>query len=381
MDQFDQKRPAEMQSSPPAYSELANNAFSSGIGKTPAIKKNDSKPYDRIAGENLPCVVPQTTTRLNRKPYYPFVRANAFGIQGYGISKDDFISFIDGLNACLVPNFTSAVTQEILTRHRKAKRSQRRSSAGEEKLTDGEHDDDPQANLLQYLHTTNEDFFHPAGLHVDVQTTEQMMSTVNVSESETQMPTLKHHSDVDAIITQQRRDSNAEDPRIRRLTDLEDYIMPLDFDVSATPRTDALLRRMNTNRAARSSQRQEKNTTRENVKLLKHEAKIEDRNAKLESELARLEEKMAANERQLKIDLARYDAKHHDKIKRDYEKEKEKLNRKAEEKVAKTDSRIEKRNSKLSQRQSSTEASKTSDMVQWIVIVPRHADHDLPDKT
>lgn len=362
----------EMMDSPPPYNDHIHHS------KSPDSPTN---PHEHGSGRGKglseivrPCIIPQTTMLVNGKVCHPFIRAYAPALGNFGISAEDLVIYIDGLNARLISKLETKSTGRVSSHTHSPRRSRGDESGGINSEHPGSIEELP-SGIEEFLRTANSEYFHSVETQLELQTTQEMLITLGLSDNKSTLPELNHISDLKVSSSESRPSKIAGDIRLQYLDSLSEYILPLQFDVPDFTSRILPVKRTDARRSARILQRDVKDQERQHIRLLKHEARIENKNDKLETKLARLEDKIAANDRDLIVKLAKVKTGDHDKLLQRHELEKEKLIGQAEDKVRKTDSRVEKKTNKLEQIRSRVSGNDlSSEKILWIVIVPWYGD-------
>ncbi|KAL1984145.1 hypothetical protein VTN96DRAFT_9450 [Rasamsonia emersonii] len=270
-----------------------------------------------------PCVIPQTSKTIHGRFYRPFARAYSPDLATLGISSDDFLAFIDGLNEAwlaspyiqtgaqvgqligLMPSWecqVAAVGIQAAAEYGVMKISKTRTNA--------------------YLKVANRKLFQPHGLHAQVLQTPEMMTRIGAPE--TKLESLPDQVDTAEI--------QGGDPRIRRIEALKDYVMPLNFDVQPP----ALAKSKSW--VAKAAEKQENwFAERQNRKLMERRQKAQSILAEAEEEhrlankdIAQLDEQMArlrveADQKILSLPDNRKGRKKRSKVEHELKRELDKL--------------------------------------------------------
>lgn len=267
----------------------------------------------------------------------PFLRAYASSLTAFGISKADFIAFIDGFNEAFLgnpilqgTNLAGMVLSQCYGLHTVQLAGgivQLVSGFGSAAVSYG--------RTRMYVKAMNENLFNPAGLHVNVLSTEKMLKHVGFPE-ETFPP--RAPSEDEAATSPNSGDSSAQpecEPlrpdraTLRRMQALEGYCQPLDYDVSATVKPDNLLRRMGNAQADRLTRKHEKKTRKDYDKADKEDTKkekdVSKKRREVDRKIEKLERKLAKEgeklERKLASSKVQSDPKEQKKVQEDFEKE------------------------------------------------------------
>ncbi|CAK1364966.1 hypothetical protein CB0940_08602 [Cercospora beticola] len=230
-----------------------------------------------------PIVIPQTT-RSFRGPYYsPFVRAYAPDLAQHGISRSDFVSFINGLNESWVAHYafeavdlvgfaigcTGPVEAMLL-------------GAGIEVAAQLSSAATSYYRSKTFLKNFNAELFHPLGLHAEVCNTKEMLEKIEFPEGELKLEALDWDAQLDAALVDEKDKTAADakgfsvlsekDSCTRRMEALKDYVATLDFDVPALVRPETILSKMSATRAQRMTKRQHKKDIRKRSKTARKRA-------------------------------------------------------------------------------------------------------------
>ncbi|KUJ15006.1 uncharacterized protein LY89DRAFT_784042 [Mollisia scopiformis] len=197
-----------------------------------------------------PVVIPQQTNIFMIKTFSPFARAYspAFSTLPNPIPKDEFISFIDGLNKAFIssPIFQAAhvvggglLGSQILPAQAVGGVFQVVSVLGSAGVS--------VIRVRRYMKKANANIFAPRGLIVKIMSTKKMMTEVGCPtvdpKGKLALPPLEELSDLTpqtgALIRHptggtihSRTGSSVEDPRMRRIRALGNYISPLEFETT-----------------------------------------------------------------------------------------------------------------------------------------------------
>lgn len=151
-----------------------------------------------------------------------------------------------------------------------------------------------------YLKAANRELFQPHGLHAQVLQTPEMMTRIGAPETKLKLPSLESLPDqIDAAqsngeVGNETAEIRCDDPRIRRIEALKDYVMPLNFDVPPPMSTKAK------NWVAKAAEKQENwFAERQNRKLMERRqkaqsilAEAEEQDRLANEEIAQLDEQM-----------------------------------------------------------------------------------------
>lgn len=351
----------------------------------PAMPNVPPPPYsaDRLP---LPVVLPQTSKAFRGAFYSPFVRAYVPELGAHGISRADFLTFIDGLNEAFIANpvfdglnVAGSVMQQFygLSPVQLAGLGVSVASGLASAATSF-------ARTRAYVKAINANLFHPSGLHANIMTTKDMMAKVGHPEERLSLPPLDTNEQLDGSISKQEAyDSltqiSSEDARMRRVRALQGYVMPLDFNVPEVVTPDNLLKRMGNAQAKRQAKKQGKKDAERREKAL------EERNDKLgdaDKKIAEIEKDLAKERRKMEKDMSKSKAqkepKERAKIMKDFEKKERELNEdmekalaKREKKIAKHGERGEEKSPKVEKRE-----EKVANKIRWVVITVWEGESD-----
>ena len=191
-------------------------------------ESNSSDPKDMEANEKE-----ETAQTYHGSIYRPFARAYPPDLLPHGITRSDFIAFVDGLNEVWladpylqaisvsgnVLNFMPLLETQIVglgvtiaAEYGSIKLSQMRTEA--------------------YLRLANTELFKPKGLRVQILKTWEMMHTAGIPRTVLQLRPAgedERFEDLDDTNTDKGK-GREYDPQLRRMEALKDYVMPLTFD-------------------------------------------------------------------------------------------------------------------------------------------------------
>jgi hypothetical protein len=268
--------------------------------------------------------------------YSPFLRAHAPALQSRGISRDDFVTFIDGLNECFIahPVFRAAnIVGQVLTLAYGAQPVQW-AGMGLQLASGVISAATSYARTRAFIKAMNADLFHDAGLHVHILTTKKMLEKLGLPNDKIELPSLEQGDDA---------------PVMRRLKALEGHISPLDLDVPVAVQPDGLFRKMGAAQATKSSQKQNDKLEKRREKVDKKHDRIERKQSRGDAKAEKLRDMQAENAAAMEAQLATASSDAEAaRIRKSFEQDEAKLDRKLERKVSKTERRVEKRTKKYS---------------------------------
>lgn len=144
----------------------------------------------------------------------------------------------------------------------------------------------------KYLRKANETMFNPRGLVVKMMETKKMMAAVGATETKLKLPPLNDVDDLDP--TNGQPGQMPEDPRMRRLRALEEYVSPLSFNVPAEQLPEQWLERKATGPSRWLNARKTRKLAEVRGKGLKQQ---QDRAGQLAGELAQVNAEVQELER------------------------------------------------------------------------------------
>lgn len=319
------------------------------------------------------------TTKCFRGAFFsPFVRAWVPQLESHGIQREDFLTFIDGLNEAWVshPIFEGlGLVGGVLGMVHGVHPVQIAGAALQ--FTSGAASAATSfVRTKAYVKAVNADLFHPAGLHATISTTKKMVQEVGYPEERIRLPPLETMEDWDREATAHAHDAvldgkmdlPSDDPRARRLQALEGYVMPLNFDVPNVTSPDNFMRKIGSANAARRARKQERKMREKREERTKKQAEsLKERDkemAKLQKDLAKEREKLDKELRKEKEEKKRRKAlreyeKEEAKILKDMAKEQEKCDRE----LGKGKRRGEKNRTEVDKKE-----EKDANGIRWVVI-------------
>ncbi|CAI7654229.1 unnamed protein product [Penicillium crustosum] len=207
--------PNTEQSAPPLYPDQNKNHF---VQQQPVAR-----------GAKL-CVIPQITKVFGGANMSPFARARARELEAQtGLTQEDLLCFIDGLNEAFLANPALQATNKIAmlvgfvplaTAQIVGSGLQVATSLGSAGVS--------AVRTKQYLKKANEVIFNPKGLLVRVVKTDKMLSLVGVRDSR-----VFSAEQYRALVG--RDESQSQSPLVTRMAALGDRVMSLSFDELAAP--------------------------------------------------------------------------------------------------------------------------------------------------
>lgn len=235
------------------------------------------------------------------------------------------------------------------------------------------------ARTRAYVKATNQDLFHPAGLHVNVLTTKKMLAKVGFPEERMSLPPVNVEGDLlkDGLKPKEAARAAAEqaadqnDPRMRRLEALKGYVSPFDMNVPIQIEPENFLKRMSAAQAAKMERKQNRKQMKQQEKYYKGQARVEKLESRQEARASRREDELANLDNELEKQLSLTDnPRSHEKLQRQHEKEKSKLMRKHEKRAAKSERKMEKRTRKHEERTEKLDKKeeKVTHKIRWLVI-------------
>lgn len=176
----------------------------------------------------------ETAHTVHGSIYRPFARAYAPDLDSCGISRSDFLAFVDALNEVwLADPYLQAisVTGNILNFMPLMETQVAglgvtiAAEYGAFKLS--------QFRTQAYLKMANEELFKPKGLQVQILKTWEMMREAGIPRSVLQLRPIgedERYEDLDEAEPDQEKQRQRYDPQLRRMEALADYVMPMTFD-------------------------------------------------------------------------------------------------------------------------------------------------------
>ena len=211
----------------------------------------------------LPIVIPQTSRALRGVYFSPFLRAYPETLDTIGISKADFIRFIDNLNeafmsspffygvmlagtiASFVPELAAQVVGGVV------------ATASSLASTANSH-----VRTKHFIKAANNDIFAPRGLQVRLLNTKNMLQAINVDEGTFKLPTLPESNAPELEKTH-------EDPRHRWMQALKNVVSPLDYNAPDYSEQDSWLKKAGAWTAKHQDKRQAMSLTKRREKAKK----------------------------------------------------------------------------------------------------------------
>ncbi|KAK8208599.1 hypothetical protein IWZ01DRAFT_508385 [Phyllosticta capitalensis] len=242
-----------------------------------------------------PIVVPQTTNMFYIRSFSPFARAYSPALAQLPdpITPDEFLEFIDGLNKAhmMHPFFQASFVSGGFVMAAPLLPVQIAGGAvqGISALASGAV---TVVKTRKYLRKANETMFNPRGLVVKMMETKKMMAAVGATETKLKLPPLNDVDDLDP--TNGQPGQMPEDPRMRRLRALEEYVSPLSFNVPAEQLPEQWLERKATGPSRWLNARKTRKLAEVRGKGLKQQ---QDRAGQLAGELAQVNAEVQELER------------------------------------------------------------------------------------
>ena len=252
---------------------LSNHHFSSHSTSSPLLPStlptSHSPPSmvslmsSQLPPNILPIVIPQTSRALRGVYYSPFLRVYPETLAEVGISKADFIRFIDDLNeafisspffygimlagtaASFVPELAAQVIGGVV------------AAASSFASTANSH-----VRTKQFLKAANREIFAPRGLQVRLLDTTKMLEAIHVDEKTFTLPPLPEFNEP-------RSEQGDEDPRRRWMQALENVVSPLDYHAPEFSGQDSWLKKAGAWTAKHQDKRQAKSLTKRRQKAQK----------------------------------------------------------------------------------------------------------------
>ena len=322
----------------------------------------------------------ETTKSFRGTFFSPFVRAYVPDLENYGISRDAFLAFVDGLNEAFVANpaFQLTSTLGMIMSQCYGVDPVVWAGMGLQVASGVASGATSYFRTKEFVKAMNGDLFHPAGLHLNIMTTKKMMNKIGYPEDKLQLPPLESYDDLNTPTTMKPReaakaaqfDSPEDDPRMRRMKALQGYVMPLDFDVPEAVAPESLLKKMGASQAKRLSKKQNKKMGKDRQegykKFLEKQREAEKKQREGDKEIAKIERKLAKEEAK----LMGKEGKKREKALEEFQKEDAKLRREMEKAVAERDKEVAKEMKDAHKERSKVEKKegKAAHKIRWIVI-------------
>ena len=317
------------------------------------------------------------------------MRAYVPELGAHGIREADFVTFIDGLNEAFIahPLFQGlGIVGGVMSMFYGVTPVQW-AGAGLQVASGVASAATSYFRTRAYIKAVNQDLFHPSGLHLNIMSTKNMMKKVGYPEDKLQLPPLESNSDLDQDIWSDAKSTPGEasdtdlpaqdDPRMRRVRALQDYVMPIDLDVPAAVAPESLFRRMEAARAAKQMRSQErqmtKRRTKGETKYQKKSRAAAKKQRKGEERIEGVARELASNKAVLERRMTEtQDPKQQDKAIKTFEKKENKLNGKLAKRMAKMDKKVDKKLEKVEAGRSKVDRkeARIAHKVRWIVISP-----------
>lgn len=314
--------------------------------------------------------------------FSPFARAYIPELDAHGISCNDFVAYIDGLNEAFVahPVFQGLGIVGGVLQMAYGVQPAQYAGMGLQVAAGLASAATSYARTRAYIKATNKDLFHPAGLHVNVLTTKKMLAKVGYPEEKMQLPPLNTSDDLiiqpgmkrkEAAKAAAEQASEQNDPRMRRLEALKGYVTPFNLNVPAQVVPDNFFRKMGATQAAKMEKKQDRKSMKRQTKHYKGEARLEKLESRKDSRQTRLESELAVLDAEFDKQLSMTDDPvQQEKLRANHENDRSKRVRKLEKRLAKSERKIEKRSRKHEKKTSKLDKKeeKIAHKIRWLVI-------------
>lgn len=313
--------------------------------------------------------------------FSPFVRAYSAELGNHGISQEAFLVFVDGLNEAFIahPIFQGLGMSGMAMSFAHGVPPVQWAGMGLQLAAGLTSAATSYIRTRAYVKEQNAQLFHPAGLHIGIMSTKNMLKKVRYPHDGLQLPPMNLANSAPASPldepTTQPFSIHPDDPRMRRIRALEGYITPLDLDVKPAVMPDNFLRKMGAAYSERQARSQSKKASKERREADEEYAKksrdadekqregdeeIEKRIKKVEKERTKVERKLAKER----------DSRKRDEILHDYEKESRKRDRSIEKEKAKRDKEVQKelKDACKDHVELERKEAKTAMKIRWLIV-------------
>lgn len=353
---------------PPAYSLSTAD---------PLLTTTETRPRAGSATKPLPCVVPQMTKSFRGAFASPFIRGYANDLERFGISREVFFGFIDGLNEAWLghPVFSGvkAVGGVMSVVH--GVHPVQIAGVGLQVGADLSGAGTSYFRTKRYMKQINQSLFEPAGLHAGIMNTKDMMAKVRYPSDVLTLPPLDELDDVgmaseaDSTIAGLTQD----DPRMRRMKALEGYVMPLELDVSKD-----ISAVNDSNPLSKMAAFNTRQTIKKQNKKLEKTRSEEEKDAREDEKETRKEQKEFDKEsKKIDKEMAKAQKKFNKEVRKEPEKARKELDKemgKLEKEQAKNEAKLEKKLGKISsgaegrKEKAEQKEQKKAQKIRWIVV-------------
>ncbi|KAE8137106.1 hypothetical protein BDV38DRAFT_283220 [Aspergillus pseudotamarii] len=218
-DQHDHNEP-DSNPSPPAY--------------TPTVLIQNQTTHSAYRPSSIlpkPVVIPQTSHSIHGTIYRPFARAYPPALERHGITKTDFLAFIDGLNEVWVANpyiqaisttSKAAVFVPVLQVQIAALGVAAAAEYGSVKVS--------QRRTTEYMRVANEELFRPKGLRVHVLKTKVMMAEVGIPGDVLELGECGGRDEEFGDLEDVGKGKGKYDPQLRRVEALREFVCPVVYE-------------------------------------------------------------------------------------------------------------------------------------------------------
>nr|POE94376.1 hypothetical protein CFP56_16616 [Quercus suber] len=323
----------------------------------------------------------ETSKTFRGACFSPFVRAYAPGLASYGISEASFLTFVDGLNEAFVahPIYQGLNIVGTIMSLIPVVKGMQLAGTGIALGAAGASYASSYLQTKAYLKAMNQTLFEPLRLHVEMLTTPEMMEKVVGGETRLELPPLEFLGEhEEAEIAGQIVKMSVNDPRIRRMKALENFVMPLDFDVPEVATPNSMLKRMGNSQAKRLAKKQEakmlKKYHKGKKKFDEESAEAENRTKQGEDGVAKAEIELAKEHKKLESDLTQDqvmgDERVKDRIVEKHDRQVEKMTKEIEKKRRENDKEVHKHKERAEKGRSKVakDEEKIANKIRWIVI-------------
>lgn len=258
----------------------------------------------------------------------PFVRAYPPVLADVGISQSAFLSFVDGVNEAFIgsPAFGATGVLGIVMQQFYGLPPVQFAGIGLSVASGFGSAAVSYGRTRAYFKAVNPHLFHPVGLHATVSKTKKMMAAIGVPEDHLKLPPLGRGGAACTDPADWEQIVKEDEPVMRRLRALSDYISPLDFDVPPSVAPDSLLKKMGDAKAKKALRKQHKKLMARRPKAYRtgYDPVWGQRSKKAQRKILKVERSIEKEEHKLEEKLA----KSHD------DKRKAKATRKSHKKLA-----------------------------------------------
>ena len=236
--------------------------------------------------------------------FSPFVRAYAPRLEEHGISRGEFLTFIDGLNEVFVahPVFQGLGIAGAVMGMAYGVHPVQWAGIGLQFASGAASAATSYVRTKKYFAVMNESLFHPTGLEAKIMTTKNMLTKIGHPEDRVRLQHLDPEGEATAFLADRplgeaSESTDDQDPRVRRMLALEGYSMPVSFDVPPTVSPDSLLKRVSAANVKRRDVSQQKKLLKErkegDKEYMEKMKDAEEEMRKGDEEIAKIEKELA----------------------------------------------------------------------------------------